>query len=156
MTPMQDAGRGSFVLLNIGEHRFALPAGLVTELAPPVRLHRFPHTSARVSGVIVRRGKIVPVYDPRPVFGARRSSANLFYLIAECDFGGAAELRAIPVNGECELISGELQPASAATPEYVSGTVSVGAERIDVLDLDALVASNESKSPDPAPVGVRS
>jgi chemotaxis signal transduction protein len=155
MTPVQDAARDSFVLLHIGERRFALSASLVTELAPPVRLHKVPHTSARVSGVIVRRGKIVPVYDPRAVFGARRSSANLFYLIAECNFGGVSELCAIPVNGECELMSGEVQPASAAAPEYVSGTVLMNAEQIDVLDLDALLASNGFKSTEPSPAGVR-
>jgi chemotaxis signal transduction protein len=155
MTPVQDAARSSFVLLHIGEHRFALPANLVTELAPPVRLHKFPHTSARVSGVIVRRGKIVPVYDPRVVFGGKRSSANLFYLIAECNFQGATELCAVPVNGECELISGEIHPRSVEAPEYVSGNVSVGAEQIDVLDLDTLVASNRPRSTDPALAGVR-
>ena len=74
------AAANSFVLLHIGERRFAFPASLVTELAPAVRLHRFPHTTSQLLGVIMRRGKIVPVYDPRSVFGAKRSSANLFYL----------------------------------------------------------------------------
>ena len=155
MTPAHSAGRDSFVLLHIGERRFALPTSRVTELAPPVRLHKFPHTSAQVSGVIVRRGKIVPVYDPRAVFGGRRTSANLFYLLAECDFDGTSELCAIPVNGECELISGEVHSADAVTPEYVSGTVSTGGEQIDLLNIDALVASNGPKSADSAAPGVQ-
>ena len=33
----------------------------VAELAPPVRLHTFPHTTPLFAGVIVRRGRIVPV-----------------------------------------------------------------------------------------------
>jgi chemotaxis signal transduction protein len=145
MMPVQNVASDSFVLLQIGERRFALRASIVNELAPPVRLHRFPHASARVSGVIVRRGKIVPVYDPRAVFGGRRSSANLFYLIADCDFRGASDLYAIPVNGECELVSGEILPPAVAAPEYVSGRVSVGGEQVDVLDLSALVVSNGSR-----------
>ncbi len=91
---------GSFVLLHIGERRFAFPASLVAELAQAVRLHRFPHTSPQLLGAIIRRGKIVPVYDPRSVFGAKRSFANLFYLLAECKFGAATELFAVPINGE--------------------------------------------------------
>jgi len=153
---VRNAARNSFVLLHIGERRFALPASLVTELAPPVRLHKFPHVSLRVSGVIVRRGKILPVYDPRPVFGGRRPSSNVFYLIADCDFDGTSGLCAIPVNGECELISSEIEPPFVAAPAYVSGTVSVGSEQIDVLDLNALVALNPPKTGDSIFTGVQS
>jgi chemotaxis signal transduction protein len=142
------AAAGSFVLLHIGERRFAFPAGLVTELAPAVRLHRFPHTSSHLLGVIMRRGKIVPVYDQRSVFGAKRSSANLFYLLAECNFGAARELFAVPINGESVLVSGELQPSENVGPEYVAGFIAVAGERIDVLDLNALIASTFSQSTD--------
>ena len=65
MTVAENADRSSFVLLQVGERRFALLSNIVTELAPPVRLHTFPHTSPLVAGVIVRRGHIVPVYVER-------------------------------------------------------------------------------------------
>ena len=67
----KNAGRSSFVLLQVGDHRFALPADIVAELAPPVRLHTFPHTSPLLAGVIVRRGHIVPVYDVAPTLLGR-------------------------------------------------------------------------------------
>ncbi len=89
---------GSFVLLQLGGRRFALHAEIVTELAPPVRLHIFPHTSALVSGVIVRRSHIIPVYDAGTVLIGRRSSTHRFYLIARLDFAKASELSAIPVE----------------------------------------------------------
>jgi chemotaxis signal transduction protein len=142
------AAPNSFVLLHIGERRFAFPASLVTELAPAVRLHRFPHTSSHLLGVLMRRGKVVPVYDPRSAFGAKRSSANLFYLLAECNFGAARELFAVPINGESVLVSGELQASEIAGPEYVAGFIAVAGERIDVLDLNALVASTFSQNTD--------
>ena len=57
MNAAEQTGGESYVLLQIGERRFAMPAKNVSELAPPVRLHEFPHTTPLVAGVIVRRGR---------------------------------------------------------------------------------------------------
>jgi chemotaxis signal transduction protein len=101
------------VLLQVGGRRVALPAGLVAELAPPVRLHAFPHTSKLIAGVIVRRGRIVPVYEAGLVLGGRRSSSQRFYLIARWQIGDAGEL---------------------------AGTLAVGEDSFDVLNLDSFAA----------------
>ncbi len=141
MSVTDNARENSFVLLQIGTRRVALPAGLVAELAPPVRLHAFPHTSKLISGVIVRRGRIVPVYEAALVLGGRSSSSQRFYLIARWQVGNASELGAIPVNGECELANGEMQPPAMDRPAYVAGTLAVGDDSFDVLNLDAFAAS---------------
>src|SRR5580700_1513802 len=133
--------RKSWVLLHIGNRRFALPAESVMELAPPVRLHNFPHTSKLIAGVIVRRGRIVPVYDVAPVLCGRESSVHRFYLIAERAFGIASEASAIPVNGECELATSEMQPPQENAPPYFAGTLAIENENIDVLDLQKLVSA---------------
>jgi chemotaxis signal transduction protein len=140
MIVAETVSQSSFVVLQIGSRRFALPAGMVAELAPPVRLHTFPHTSPAVAGVIVRRRRIVPVYDPGPLLVGKRSSGQPFYLIARRDFGGAGELGAILVSGECEMATGEIQQR-ANRPAYVAGTLTVGEESLDVLDLEALLAA---------------
>ena len=129
----------SFVLLQLGGRRFALDADIITELAPPVRLHTFPHTSELLCGVIVRRSRIVPVYDASTVLIGRRSSVHRFYLVARRQFGKTSELSAIPVDGECELSSCEMLPREPGQPPYVKGRVSVGEEVIDVLDFEAVV-----------------
>ncbi len=131
---------GSFVLLQLGGRRFALPADTIAELAPPVHLHSFPHTSPMVCGVIVRRSRIVPVYDATPLLIGQRGAAHRFYLVARRDFGKVGELSAIPVDGECELVNGELQPRAADDPAYIKGRVVVGADLVGVLDFDALVS----------------
>jgi chemotaxis signal transduction protein len=141
MRVAENTRENSFVLLQIGARRVALPAGLVAELAPPVRLHAFPHTSKLISGVIVRRGRIVPVYEAALVLGGRSSSSQRFYLIARWQVGSASELGAIPVNGECELANGEMQPPAMDRPAYVAGTLAVGDDSFDVLNLDAFAAS---------------
>jgi chemotaxis signal transduction protein len=144
-TPAQEA-RQSFVLVHIGERRFAAPANLVAELSPPVRLHRFPHTTSLVSGVIIRRGKIVPVCNASDIVGGRKSSANLFYLIADGSAAESGELLAIPVNGESELVAGEIRPAEQAVPGYICGSLLLGEEAIDVLDLRALAKALEANA----------
>ena len=42
MSATEQTGGESYVLLQIGDRRFAVPAKYVSELAPPVRLHEFP------------------------------------------------------------------------------------------------------------------
>lgn len=141
MSAAGNARQNSYVLLQVGDRRFALRADIVSELAPPVRLHTFPQTSPLVVGVIVRRGRIVPVYDVGPVLLGKRSPSHRFYLVARREIGRVCEPAAIPVTGECELATAEAQPPEGERPKYVLGTVSVGLESVDVLDLETLVTS---------------
>jgi len=141
MTFAENSTLTSFVLMQLGERRFALPASIVTELAPPVRLHKFPHASPLIAGVIVRRARIVPVHDPSSVLRVRQALTHRFYLIARREFGQASELSAIPVDGECELGTAEIQPPPSGKPNYVAGVVHIGEETVDVLNLEKLVTS---------------
>ena len=88
----------------------------------------------------MRRGRIVPVYEAGLVLGGRRSSSQRFYLIARWQIGDAGELGAIPVNGECELATGEMRPPAMDRPAYVAGTLAVGEDSFDVLNLDSFAA----------------
>jgi chemotaxis signal transduction protein len=151
MIAAENSAPSSFVLMQLGEHRFALPANIVTELAPPVRLHTFPHASPLVSGVIVRRSRIVPVYDASSVLTGKQASVHRFYLIARREFGKASELSAIPVDGECELGTGEVQPPPSGKPNYVAGVLIIGNESLDILQLEALVTSQPAQTPSHAP-----
>jgi chemotaxis signal transduction protein len=139
---IQNADANSYVLLHLANRRFALPSAIVSELAPPVRLHTFPHTSSVVSGVIVRRGRIVPVYDVASILLGRTSPVHRFYLIARRTFSDGPESSAIPVSGECELVTAELQEASDNTLPHISGRLLVDDESIEVLNFDALLTSD--------------
>ncbi len=144
MNIAETAKENSFVLLRIGHRRVALPAAQVSELAPPVRLHTLPHTTPLLAGVIVRRGRIVPVIDTEPVLGGKSPMSHRFYLIAHRRVGKTSELGAIPVNGECELAGGEMQPPAMNSPAYVAGTLAVGDDSLDVLNLDAFSIANSA------------
>jgi chemotaxis signal transduction protein len=156
MAEIQKAGGNSYVLMQIGNRRFALPAGIVSELAPPVRLHTFPHKSPLVSGVIVRRGRIIPIYDVASILLGRSSSVHRFYLVARREFAEGPEPSAIPVSGECELATAELQEITVERPSYVLGRLIIDGDAIDVLNFDALVTSQGQRAGESVGVEVRS
>ena len=146
MIALENAQSESFVLLQLADQRFALPAGLVAELAPPVRLHSFPHTSPHISGVIVRRGRILPVYDAARALSGKSSLAHRFYLVARRQFGETFEMSAIPVDGECELVTSDLRAASEGAPSYISGEITAAGESVGVLNIEALIQSHSQAS----------
>jgi chemotaxis signal transduction protein len=146
---IQNAGANTYVLLQLANRRFALPSAIVSELAPPVRLHAFPHTSRLVSGVIVRRGRIVPVYDVARILLGRSSSVHRFYLIARRNFPDGPEGSAIPVSGECELTTTEMQAVSDESRPCIFGLLFIGGESIEVLNFDALLANDAMQHNEP-------
>src|SRR5512133_147694 len=95
----------SFVVFPIGEKRFATPAVVVSELAQPDTPQIFPHTTPLLTGVLVRRGRIVPVCDVAQVLVGPHAPARRFYLIATRR--SESELIAVPVTGDCELVTAD-------------------------------------------------
>jgi chemotaxis signal transduction protein len=142
----QPASR-SFVLLTIGDRRFALPSESVSELVVPGSLQTFPHTTPLLTGVLVRRGRIVPVCDLAPVLVGPGAPPRRFYLIARRRFGAQSEWNAIPVTGNCELMSAEMSPPPEGAAAYVSGCLPVNGENVDVLDIERVVAAYAAPAP---------
>ena len=138
---MSVGGEKSFVLFPLGSRRFALPAEKVTELAKPDRLQTFPQSTPLLAGVLVRRGRIVPVCDVAHALVGVDAPARKFYLIANRQFGERKEWTAIPVTGECELASAEPQKPGAKLPVYVLGVLSLENDIVEVLDLEKLIAT---------------
>ena len=141
MTTTAAIEKNSFVLLHLGRRRFGLPAAIITELAPPVKLHSFAHETPMLAGVIVRRGRIIPVYDVTPVLAGKKLPDRRFFLVASRKIDGQDELSAIPVEGECELVNAELFPSPEDSPKYVAGVLAIGEETIEVLDFEKLVST---------------
>ena len=151
MTAAAEIAKSSFVLLQLGRRRFGLPSAIVTELAPPVKLHVFAHQTPIVAGVIVRRGRVIPVYDVTPVLVGKKLPDRRFYLVASRNIEGQDELSAIPVDGECELVNAELFPTPEDSPKYVAGVLAIGEETIEILDFEKLVRTS-SAAPAASPV----
>jgi chemotaxis-related protein WspB len=133
-------GDKSYVLFPLGEKRFALPAETVTELARPDSVQTFPHRTPLLSGVLVRRGRIVPVLDVAQVLVGPAAPPRKFYLIAKCNLESRQELTAVPVTGECELAGGTFLPLTGTEPPYVRGLLAIGEETVAIVSLEKLVS----------------
>lgn len=130
-----------FVLFPLGKKRFALPAAEVSELSRPDELQTFPHTTNLLAGVLMRRGKIVPVLDVAQIVIGPNAPQRRFYLIANRRFDRDLEWTAIPVTGECELTSAEVIAPTGKLPQYVTGLLSLDDEIVEVIDLNRLAAT---------------
>ena len=128
----------SFVLLRLGDRRFAVTANQIAELVAPSRIFRFPHHTPEVEGVILRRGRIVPVCDVAEKLLGSNLKSRRFYLIVQRSYGVQTEWVALPVTGDCELINTEMTPASDTDGPHVSGWISHAGDVIEVLNLSAL------------------
>ena len=135
----QAGQKTNFVLFPLGKKRFALLADTVTELARPDWLHTFPHTTPWLSGVLWRRGKIIPVCDIAPVLIGPDAPERKFYLITARKERSSGEWTAVPVTGECELASSELLPVTGKVPGYVCGLISLENEIVEVIDLERVM-----------------
>ena len=130
----------SFVLFPLGRKRFALPAGQVSELARPDVIHTFPSNTRMVTGVLLRRGEVIPVCDIAQVLAGKDAPPRKFYLIAKRKFEHVEESAAIPVSGDCELTSSELLPPTGKLAAYVGGLLSLEKEIVEVIDLEKLMS----------------
>jgi chemotaxis signal transduction protein len=136
----------SCVLLRLGERRFALTAEQIAELVAPSRVFRFAHRTPELDGVILRRGRVVPVCDVAEQLTGKRLTSRRFYLVATRRRGEALDWIALPVSGECELITADLTPASESDSPHVAAWISHDGEVIEVLNLDALTPGNAEDS----------
>ena len=134
MTVSAELELQSFVLLRLGERRFAVAANQIAELVAPSRVFRFPHRTPKIEGVILRRGRIVPVCDVAEALVGKKLATRRLYLIAVRHYGAQREWVALPVTGECELmgddvggiavhIGARVASLAAASEVLVSSTV---------------------------------
>lgn len=128
----------SFVLLRLGDRRFAVTANQIAELVAPSRIFRFPHHTGEVEGVLLRRGRIVPVCDVAEKLIGKSLQSRRFYLIVQRCYGVQTEWVALPVTGDCELINTEMTLPSDTDAPHVSGWLSHAGDVIEVLNLAAL------------------
>lgn len=142
----------SYVVFQVGSRRVALSRENVAELIASPFLYSFPHTTPLITGVVLRRGQIVPVLDLGPGVLGETSPAARFFLVVERRISNISERCAIPVQGECELVAGFILP-SAGRDEFVTGCLELNGEHIDVLDLEKAIAASAKVEQAAVPAG---
>jgi chemotaxis signal transduction protein len=146
MTWSEQLDARSCVLLRLGERRFALPADQVAELAAPSRIFRFAQKTPEIDGVILRRGRVVPVCDIAEKLIGKKLVQRRFYLIATRRHGNTLDWIALPVSGECELIQADWTPAGPLDSPHVAAWLSHNGEVIEVINLHALTPGADASA----------
>jgi len=134
-----------FIVCQVGARQIALRREAVAELIASPQLFVFPHTTPIIAGVVLRRGRILPVMDLGPAVSGAASLSTRFFLVVERHISGTIEKCAIPVQGACELVSGIMLPQSDSV-DFVIGHLDLNGEQIEVVDLEkAITMSTVSK-----------
>ena len=125
-----------------------MPAESVEELAAAGRLEKVPHTTPQIEGVIVRRKRVLAVRDVARKLTGRALPMHRFYLVVRQRYGAAMESEAIPVTGDCALLTGVVAlPRGEKEPEYVAGWIDLAGEQILVLDLSKIASDTGGAAP---------
>jgi chemotaxis signal transduction protein len=140
--PEMDSLVPSFVVFHVGTRRVALPQECVAELIASPMLFSFPHTTPLITGVALRRGRIVPVLDLGPGLLGAPSPTARFFLVADRRIANTSERCAIPVQGECELVAGIMLPPLRVEDDSISGCLDINGDLVDVLDLERTIANS--------------
>jgi purine-binding chemotaxis protein CheW len=127
--------------LRIADERYAVETRFVVEVHALRDLTPLPGTPAFVRGIVNLRGRIVPVYDLRQLFGLPQQGITDLHRIVlvenhDLDLGLLADV----VTGVRVLPRAALAPppttVSMIAAEYLAG---VSEERLVVLDLDRIL-----------------
>lgn len=140
MTVAENQAGPSFLVLRVGTRRIALPREEVAELIASPQLFSFPHTTPLISGVVLRRGRILPVLDLGPCVLGKPSPATRFFLVVERQISNQPEKCAIPVQGGCELVSGVMRPGEHEL-DFMAGWLDIDGDQIEVLDLERAITA---------------
>lgn len=140
MTAAENQAGPSFLVLRVGTRRIALRREEVAELIASPQLFSFPHTTPLITGVVLRRGRVLPVLDLGPCVLGKSSPATRFFLVVERQVSGHAENCAIPVQGGCELVGGVMRPGEHEL-SFMAGWLDIDGDQVEVLDLERAIAA---------------
>jgi chemotaxis signal transduction protein len=149
VTVVENQTGPSFLVLRVGARRIALRREEVAELIASPQLFSFPHTTPLISGVVLRRGQVLPVLDLGPCVLGKSSPATRFFLVVERPISNEPEKCAIPVQGGCELVSGVMRPGEHEL-DFMAGWLDIDGDQIEVLDLERAIAAASANSATPA------
>jgi purine-binding chemotaxis protein CheW len=94
MSKVADARTLEVLMLGLGSEVFAIEACCVREILDPVPVTAVPNARPFVDGLINVRGKVVPLADPRLLFGMTRTppTPDTRIVVIEADLDGEPTL----------------------------------------------------------------
>lgn len=130
-----------YVVFRFGEHTFATPLDSVREIVRLTDVDPLPGMAPPLVGVILLRGKPLPIWDVRRPAGAADGTVAGDCLVVEVDGDtvGVAVDQVIAVLQQEELTDGDLP--GRTLPPYVTAVHRRGDNPVLMVDLPTLLSA---------------
>lgn len=136
-----------YLLLRMGNARYALEARRIVEVVPMVDLKPLPHSAAYVAGLFDYRGALVPVIDMCRLTGGQACRNYLTTRIVLVDYPGIEGryhilgLLAEQVTETAKLDEADFQPSGLRQPEapYLGPLQKTEASLVQRLEIEHLL-----------------
>jgi chemotaxis signal transduction protein len=137
-----------YILFEVAGSAYAVPSDQVLQVEMIENITRVPNTPGFIEGVAHVRGQVIPVINLRLRFGMERIPYDLRSRLVVISLGARTIGLAVDTAREFMRLSPEQilpPPESLAGPgiEYLEGVVSLKERLILVVNLHALISSQE-------------
>ncbi|MBU1099244.1 MAG: chemotaxis protein CheW [Bacteroidetes bacterium] len=115
---------GKYLMFALEGQNFGIEILKVREIIRMVALTEFPGSPSHVLGVITLRENVIPVIDPRAIFGMNRTPdySNKFIIVLDGQYNGQDVLTGILVDSVTEVKN--VKAAEIEEPPAYIGTIS--------------------------------
>jgi len=135
--------RREFVAFNLGDEEYGVAIEQVREIFKAPVLTEVPRAPAHVAGIVLVRGEVVAVHDPRRRLGLTGAAGSAARVIV-CDIGN--ERVGLLVDGVSEvlrLVPSEIeeraQGIASIDADYIAGVGRQGQRLVVLLNVEALI-----------------
>ncbi len=138
----------TFIVFSVAATVYAVPSADVQHMEMVEEVTQVPNAPPFIDGVVFSRGQVVPAMNLRSRFGFERAPYDLRTRLLVVNRGGrsiglivdeAREFLRLPE----ELIHPPQEAMGDGATRYIRGIASVGGRLVVVLDIDALLKSQE-------------
>ncbi|MCP4500493.1 MAG: chemotaxis protein CheW [Deltaproteobacteria bacterium] len=142
------------LILNVGNHEYAIDILSVIEVRRWQKATRIPNTDERILGVLPVRGMLIPVVDLRELFHCEDCSfeaTNVIVLISAIVEGETKNLGAVvdsvsdvvDIEAKVLPIANEIESADAT---FLTGLLPIDDRLVMLLDTDKLVSVQNNQA----------
>ena len=141
-------GGNQYVTFSIGTEEYGIEIKQVQEITAFRSLTNLPSTPEHVKGILNLRGNVIPVMDPRILFGMPeveydKSSVIIIFSAQEKTVGMIVDRISDVLTIDKEAIEETPDMAVNINTQFLNGVGKVGDKFVIVLDIDKIFAKED-------------
>lgn len=145
------APAGEYLTFRLGAEEYGIDILRVQEIRSYEQPTRLAHSPVFIKGVIDLRGRIVPILDLRLKLQCPEASYTEFTVVIILDIGTAVVGVVVDAVADVASLTADLiKPAPQferqghVDPAFITGIASLGERTLIVMDIEALLSSEET------------